>query len=68
MNRNKIIKTKKSGMKKSYICTIDTNQLLINRAGKVNSIQNPEIRSYVHKSAKDYNRQKAKKEIRKYIY
>ena len=53
-------------MKKTIkIGKINTKQLLIHRAGKVNVAQNPEIRSSVQKSAKDYNRQRGKSELRK---
>lgn len=63
-------KSQKVHMRKketSFVGTIKGNDLLINAAGKVNSGSNPELRTKVHKSIKDYDRKKSKKELRSQV-
>lgn len=45
--------------------TIDGLSLLMNREGKVNVQTHPEIRGAVHKSPKDYDRNKSKSQLKK---
>lgn len=51
----------------SFVGTIKGNDLLINAAGKINSGSNPELRTKVHKSPKDYDRKQNKKELRSQV-
>lgn len=48
---------------KSFVGTINGNELLINRKGKINPGLNPEMRGAVHGSVKDYNRGREKREF-----
>ena len=50
--------------KKIHVGKIKGNDLLINRAGKLNAGEYPSLMPKVHKSKKDYNRQREKKKVR----
>ena len=52
---------------KLYVGKIDGNELLMNRKGKVNTGSNPEMRSHIHKSEKDYDRNREKRKTRREI-
>lgn len=57
----------KKSKSRFFVGTIDCNEILINREGKVNLGSNPEIRSHIHKSVKDYDRSRSKKEVKAYL-
>ena len=63
-------KSQKVQMRKkesTFVGTIKGNDLLINAAGKLNSGSNPELRTRVHKSIKDYDRKRNKRELRSQV-
>lgn len=47
-----------------YVGKIDRNKLFLNRKGKLNHGMNPELRTKVHKSKKDYDRNREKRVFR----
>lgn len=53
--------------RKEIIGVIKGNELLAKRKGKVNLGSNPEIKGHIHKSLKDYDRNKEKEKVRNYI-
>ena len=63
--KSKVVQPRKG--KSNHIGTINGNELLMNRSGKVNLGTHPEIRGAVHKSLKDYDRNREKREIRSQI-
>ena len=68
LRKGKIIMYKTENQKNPYyIGKIDSMKLLLNRKGKVNLGQNPEIRASVHKSKKDYDRNRDKQSVRSQI-
>lgn len=46
---------------KIYVGTINPNELFMKRKGKLNSLEFPNLKTKVHKSKKDYSRQRDKK-------
>ncbi len=63
-------KSKPVQMKKKnslYIGKIDKNKLFLNRKGKPNPGMNPELRTKIHKSKKDYNRNREKRNFKKQL-
>jgi len=47
-----------------YVGKIDRSKLFFNRKGKLNPGMNPELRTKVHKSKKDYDRNREKRVFR----
>lgn len=52
-----------SKKKNLFVGTINKNELIMNSKGKLNSGMNPELRTKIHKSVKDYDRNRAKREL-----
>lgn len=53
---------------KYFVGTINSTDLMLNRSGKINKGEYPELRTKVHKSKKDYSRKTNKSIARDALY